>query len=110
MAASEEERGVKLCQAYVDRVCACAARDPALKDTCDLARGQPSAVRMHLEVLHGAPLAKVGDKGQVEREEGGGKRPPLNPGERRLTEASLRKVIAACVELDGKLPSSCPRP
>lgn len=111
MAQPEEERGAKLCQAYVDRVCACAAKDPALVDTCELAKGQPSAVRMHLEVLRGAPLATVAANGELARDAGpSGKRPPLNENERRLTESSLRKVIAACVELDAKLdPQKCPR-
>jgi len=113
MAQAEEERGAKLCQAYVDRVCGCAAKDPSLKDTCDLAKAEPSAVRMHLDVLHGAPLASVGTNGEVakdSRSTPAAKRPPLNEEERRLTEGSLRKVIAACVELDAKLdPARCPR-
>jgi hypothetical protein len=111
MTADEEARGVRLCQAYADRVCACAARTKSLLDTCDLAKGQPSAVRMHLEVLHGAPLANVSPTGQViEDKAEPQRRGPLNENERRLTEASLRKVIAACVELDARLePATCPR-
>jgi hypothetical protein len=114
MAATEEERGQKLCQAYADRICRCADKDPkdlSLRDACDLAKAEPSAVRMHLDVLHGAPLAPVDSSGQVAKEgEPAGKRPPLNENERRLTEASLRKVIAACVELDAQLsPAKCPR-
>jgi len=111
MAPAEAERGEKLCQTYVERVCGCAARDPSLKDSCDLAKGLPSGVRMHLDVLRGAPLAKVGPNGEPEKDATGtGKRPPLNENERRLTESSLRKVIAGCVELDAKLdPKSCPR-
>jgi hypothetical protein len=111
MAPPEEERGARLCQAYVDRVCACAAKDPSLVDTCELSKGQPSAVRMHLDVLGGAPLQTVNEKGEPAKEGPSGKRPPLNENERRLTESSLRKVIAACVELDAKLdPQKCPRP
>jgi DNA-binding transcriptional ArsR family regulator len=111
MAQPEEERGAKLCQTYVDRVCACAAKDPALVDTCELAKGQPSAVRMHLDVLRGAPLATVNEKGEPANAGPSGKRPPLNENERRMTESSLRKVIAACVELDARLdPQKCPRP
>ena len=128
MSADEEERGVRLCQSYMERVCACADHDPSLRDTCDLAKGQPSAVRMHLEVLHGAPLARFGDDGKAienapakKREPLGGpvglsptggeaKRSPLNDGERKVTEGSLRKVIAACVQLDAQLdPARCPR-
>ena len=112
MAPPEQERGAKLCQTYVDRVCACAKTDAALVDTCELSKGQPSAVRMHLDVLGGAPLATVGPNGELGKDvAASGKRPPLNESERRLTESSLRKVIAACVELDAKLdPLKCPRP
>src|SRR5262249_13550736 len=101
MAASEEERGTKLCQAYADRVCRCAEKAASLPDTCDLAKAEPSAVRMHLDVLHGAPLASVDSSGKPQAaEQPAAKRPPLNENERRLAESSLRKVIAACVELD----------
>src|SRR5215470_10000464 len=103
MAATEEERGEKLCQAYSDRICRCAdndAKDLSLRDACDLSKGQPTAVRMHLDILRGAPLAPVDSTGQVgKQQQPAGKRPPLNDDERRLTESSLRKVIAACVEL-----------
>jgi hypothetical protein len=111
MAESEEERGAKLCQAYADRVCRCAEKDASLRETCELAKAEPSAVRMHLDVLHGAPLASVDSSGKPQAEpQPAAKRPPLNENERRLTESSLRKVIAACVELDAKLsPSQCPR-
>jgi DNA-binding transcriptional ArsR family regulator len=112
MAPSEQERGAKLCQTYVDRVCACAKKDASLADICELSKGQPSAVRMHLDVLRGAPLAPIGANGELGGRDGAttGKRPPLNESERRLTESSLRKVIAACVELDAKLdPLKCPR-
>jgi hypothetical protein len=114
MAETEEERGAKLCQAYADRICRCAdndAKDLSLRDACDLAKASPSAVRMHLDVLHGAPLASVDSSGKVAKDaQAAQKRPPLNENERRLTEASLRKVIAACVELDAQLsPSKCPR-
>jgi hypothetical protein len=124
MADTEEERSQKLCQAYADRICRCADKEPkdlSLRDDCDLAKAEPTAVRMHLEVLHGAPLVAVGTDGQVAGTKGATpaptatatpteKRPPLNENERRLTEASLRKVVAACVELDAKLdPAKCPR-
>jgi len=116
MAESEEERGMKLCQAYADRICKCADNDPkdaSLRDACDLAKAEPSAVRMHLDVLHGAPLASVDSSGKVGKDSPpppAAKRPPLNENERRLAESSLRKVIAACVELDAQLsPAKCPR-
>jgi hypothetical protein len=111
MAVAEEERGTALCQAYMTRVCACAEHDASLRDTCDLAKAMPSAVRMHLDVLHGAPLAGVGESGKVDERTGPApKRGPLNENERRLAESSLRKVIAGCVQLDGQLePARCPR-
>lgn len=116
MAATEEERGAKLCQAYADRICKCAdnaPKDLSLRDACDLAKAEPSAVRMHLDVLHGAPLASVDSSGQVAKDPAQAppaKRPPLNENERRIAESSLRKVIAACVELDAQLsPAKCPR-
>jgi hypothetical protein len=110
MSADEQERGVRLCQSYMERVCACAEHDATLRDTCDLAKGQPSAVRMHLEVLHGAPLATVGGDGKIDEGAASRKREPLNDNERTLTEASLRKVVAACVQLDAQLdPAKCPR-
>jgi hypothetical protein len=110
MSADEEERAVRLCQSYMERVCACADRDATLRDTCDLAKGEPSAVRMHLEVLHGAPLASVGPGGKLDERAPARRRPELNDSERALTEASLRKVVAACVQLDAALdPGHCPR-
>jgi hypothetical protein len=111
MAAAEKERAATICQKYVDRVCGCAASDPSLRDACDMAHAQPDAVRMHLDVLGGAPLAEVSPGGEVKGGATAGKpRPPLNENERRLTEASLRKVVAACVKLDAELdPTKCPR-
>ena len=111
MSSNEEERGATMCSKYVERVCACAASDPSLRDACELSRGQPEAVRMHLDVLHGAPLAHVSPTGELVQDAGAAaRRPPLNDGERRLTEASLREVVAACVKLDAELdPAKCPR-
>ncbi len=104
MSAAERERGVTICQKYVERVCACAD-----EDACALARAQPEAVRLHLDVLDGAPLADVSPTGEVAAKTGQ-KRPPLNDRERHLTEESLRTIIAACVKLDAALdPATCPR-
>jgi hypothetical protein len=108
MGEAEKRRAGEICDGYVARVCACAEKDPSLGDACALARGQPEAVRMHLDVLHGAPLAQVGPGGELL--DAGARRGPLNENERRLTEASLRKVVAACVKLDAELdPDRCPR-
>lgn len=110
MSAAEKERATALCAGYARRVCACAEHDAALRETCDLARGEPEAVRMHLDVLAGAPLAAVTPAGKV-KASAARRRAPLNDRERRLTEASLRKVVAACVKLDAALdPARCPRP
>lgn len=112
MSTAERQRGVKICEAYVARVCRCAEGDPELRDACELGKAQPEAVRMHLDVLDGAPLAQVTATGEAAPVTGAasGKRPPLNEGERRVTESSLRKVIAACVKLDAELdPGRCPR-
>ena len=111
MPPGERERAVTICEKYVERVCGCAEKDATLKDACDLARAQPEAVKMHLDVLEGAPLAEIGAGGEVKAAApNGGKRGPLNDNERRLTESSLRKVVAACVKLDSDLDlARCPR-
>ena len=92
MKKEERERGVQLCEGWVARVCACAEKDPSLREPCDLARSQPEALRMPLALLDGA--------------EG-----PLNDRERRMTEAAARKIVAACVKADAALPlERCARP
>jgi hypothetical protein len=92
MAEGEMERGLGLCKAYVERLCACAANDPSLVDDCDLARSQPDGLGLHVALLKGA-------KG------------PLNDEERRITESAARKTIQACADADGALDlSACPRP
>ncbi len=89
----EKDRAVAICAGYVARLCACAGTDLALRDACDLARAQPEAIDMHLAILAGK-----GPKGQ------------LGADERGLMEASLRKIVAACVRSDAELdPHKCPR-
>ncbi len=111
IAPAEVDRGLALCQGYADRVCACAAQDPSLAEACALAKSEPEAVAMHLDVLRGAPLADFGGDGKP-KDAGAelARRPPLNDSERRLTESSLRKVVAGCVAADAQLPKSCARP
>jgi hypothetical protein len=110
MGEAEQQRAGAICEGYVARVCACAEKDASLRETCELARGQPEAVRMHLDVLSGAPLAQVSPTGVPLDAAAGIRRGPLNDKERRLTEESLRKVVAACVKLDAELdPARCPR-
>jgi hypothetical protein len=92
MADEEMERGLALCRGYVTRLCGCAARDPSLAESCDLAKGQPQGLELHIALLHG-------QKG------------PLSPHDHRRTQAGARKIVAACVEADAKLdPVTCPRP
>jgi len=93
MSAAEQGRATEACRVYVDRLCACAETDRALADRCELSRAQPEAVALHRDLLDGK-----GPKG------------PLNADERTLTEASLRKIVAACVKGDAELdPRTCPR-
>jgi hypothetical protein len=92
MKVEEQERGMKLCEGYVTRLCACADKDASLREQCDLARSQPEALTLSLALLNGAE-GKLNDK------------------ERRMTEAGARKLIAACVKGDAALPlDRCPRP
>jgi hypothetical protein len=82
----ERDRGMEICTKYVERVCRCGD-----KDICDLAKGMPQGLELHIELLDG-------------------QRGPLNAKERGLTEQSARKIVAACVEADGRLdPKTCPR-
>ena len=91
MKVEEQERGMALCEGYVARLCACADRDTSLQEQCELARAQPEALELPLKML-------------------GGSEGRLNDHERRLTEASARKIIAACVKADGALAlDRCPR-
>jgi hypothetical protein len=100
MKPAEQERDLEICKKYVQRLCACAENDPSLKDQCELAKGQPQAVELHMSLLRG--IMMNADGGEVHAD--------LNPKERRMTEESLRKIVAACVAADAALdPKSCPR-
>ncbi len=91
MAQAEQDRGMALCTHYLDRVCACAEKDPMLADQCLLAKAQPEGIALQISLLHGSE-GKLNDK------------------ERGLTEAAARKIVAACVKSDGALsPEKCPR-
>src|SRR6185436_11025735 len=50
---AEVAQGVGLCEAYVTRVCRCAEKDAELKETCELARGQPEALKMSVHLSTG---------------------------------------------------------
>jgi hypothetical protein len=91
MSLAEEERGLELCQKYVERLCACATRNEPFQERCELARAQPEGLKLQLSLLHGSE----------------GK---LNAKEARETTATAREAIAACVRSDGQLaPEICPR-
>lgn len=91
MTQAEEARGLELCQKYVERLCACGAKDASFQERCELARAQPEGLKLHLSLLHGTE----------------GK---LNTKEARETTATAREAIAACVRSDGNLPPDlCPR-
>jgi hypothetical protein len=87
----ERDRGMALCTGYVTRLCRCAESDPSLREACDLAKGMPQGLELHIELLDGQKGA-------------------LNTRERALTEQSARKAVAACVEADARLdPGKCAR-
>ena len=50
MPAEEIKRNEDACKAYVERVCACAAKVPDVAKQCELARALPDAIRIGLEV------------------------------------------------------------
>ena len=91
MSPHEMDRALEMCDGYVARLCACAAKDPSLHDECELAKSQPEGIKMHIALLKGA-------------------RGPLNNEERRMTEGEVRTFQQACVDADLELePANCPR-
>src|SRR5690606_28584067 len=50
MPAAEIKRSEDACKQYVERVCACAEKVPAVAKQCELARALPDAVRLGLEI------------------------------------------------------------
>lgn len=76
---AELDQGLQLCEENVARLCACAERDPAFVEPCELARGQPDALKLHRSLLEGA-MGKLNDK------------------ERRGVEDEVRKVVRSCVQ------------
>ncbi len=91
MSPHEMDRALEMCDGYVRRLCACAAKDPSLAGPCELAKSQPEGIKMHIALLKGA-------------------RGPLNDEERRMTEGEVRTFQQACVDADLELdPAKCPR-
>jgi hypothetical protein len=88
MSAEEVQRSQDACKVYVDKVCACAVKVPAVKQQCDLARALPDAVRIGVEVASN---------------------PSTAPKDVRGAQDSVRKTFKECVEQTAKLPAlGCP--
>jgi glutamate formiminotransferase len=86
--AAEVKRGQDACVAYVDKVCACAEKQPALKEQCTLAKSLPEAINTLLPVS----LNSESSTRDV-----------------RQTAAAIRKTIKTCIEETAKLPAAgCP--
>jgi len=91
MEQAEQQRGTTACGAYVDRLCRCAATNPALAEQCELARSQPEALAQLLGMLNG-------------------KEGKLGKREMREAQHTARKIIQDCFEKDAALdPGVCPR-
>ena len=88
MPASESKRGQDACKAYVDKVCACAETTPAMKEPCALARALPDAMQVGLDVAAN---------------------PESSRRDALQAQASVRKIVKACIEETAKLPATgCP--
>jgi hypothetical protein len=84
MSAEEVKRSEDACKAYVDRVCTCATTVPAAQKQCELAKAQPEALRISLEVAT---------------------YPDSKPDIVRQALAGVRKVVKECIEQTAKLPA-----
>jgi len=84
MPAAEIQRSRDACEAYAAKVCACAAKTPAVQNQCDLARALPDAVRLGLEVAD-SPDSKRNDVIGAQE--------------------SVRKAAKECIEEIAKLPA-----
>jgi D-serine deaminase-like pyridoxal phosphate-dependent protein len=88
MPASEVKRAQDACQAYLDKVCACAQTVPAMAQPCKLARAYPDAIQVGLEVGAGTDATR---RDAVQ------------------TQDSVRKIAKECIEQLAKLPAAgCP--
>jgi hypothetical protein len=88
MPAAEVQRGQDACKAYVDQVCACAAKVPAVQPQCDLAHALPDAIRIALDVAANRESAR-----DIALQ----------------SQASVRKTVKQCIEQTAKLPAlGCP--
>jgi hypothetical protein len=88
MSATEIQRSEDACKTYVDKLCACAGSNAALKDQCGLARALPDAIRIGVEVSQS---------------------PDSKPKDIHGAQESVRMTAKNCVEQLAKLPSlGCP--
>ncbi|HET7502179.1 MAG TPA: hypothetical protein VFK02_14275 [Kofleriaceae bacterium] len=88
MPASEVKRSQDACKAYVDKVCACADTQPAMKQPCQLARSLPDAMQVALDVAANPESSR-----------------------RDVVQAhdSVRKIAKECIEQIARLPGTgCP--
>jgi hypothetical protein len=85
----EVTRGLKACDAYVQRVCECAKNHADMAEECALAKARPEAFRLNLDVAKSEGLSKV---------------------EMQAGKVAARKIAAACFEADGRMDAAkCPR-
>lgn len=88
MPASEVKRAHESCQAYADKVCACARTVPAMQEPCSRARALPDAIDVALDVAAGSESTRR---------------------DVRQTEGSVRNIVKECIEELAKLPAAgCP--
>jgi alkanesulfonate monooxygenase SsuD/methylene tetrahydromethanopterin reductase-like flavin-dependent oxidoreductase (luciferase family) len=88
MPASEAKRARDACRAYVDKVCACAEKLPALKQECSVAGAYPDAIQVDLEVAATADTSRR---------------------DARQTQQSVRAIVKQCIEAAARLPAAgCP--
>ena len=88
LSAEEVQRSQDACKTYVDKVCACADKVPAVKPQCDLAKALPEAVQIGVEVAAN---------------------PETKPQDIYGAQGSVRKAVKTCIEQLAKLPAlGCP--
>jgi hypothetical protein len=84
LAPEEVQRAKDACADYLQKVCACAEKLPAVKNQCDLARALPDAVRLGLEVSVSPDSQRADVMG---------------------AQKAIRQAVRECVEGTAKLPS-----
>ena len=82
--APEVQRGLDACQAYVEKVCACAQTVPSLAETCTLAKSMPEAIEIGKRVAS-YPSSTSQDAAQA--------------------ASSIRKTVKLCIEQTAQLPA-----